>query len=67
MMCCSVCTLKSNSYVTDVIPDANLEEDVDEIVLPEEAIVAAEDGEDAHHELADVLALVPPHSWRVMV
>ena len=42
-----------------------LQEDVD--VLLKDVVETAEDGKDVHHELADVLALVPPLSWKVMM
>ena len=64
---CSTCTLKSNSFTLDVLLDANLEDDVDNDVLLKDGVEAAEDERDVHHELADVLALVPPLSWKVMM
>ena len=39
----STCTLKSD-YFTDVLFDANLEEDVDNDVLRKDVVEAAEDG-----------------------
>ena len=44
-----------------------VEEEVDNDVLLKDVVKAAEDGKDIHHELADVLALVPPLSWKVMM
>ena len=37
------------------------------VILVEDVIEAAEDGEDVHHELVDVRALIPPLSWKVML
>ena len=63
-----MCTLSSNLFIlTDAILDANLEEEADNVVLFENVLLAAEDGEDIRHELADALALVPPLSCKVMM
>ena len=40
---------------------------IDNVVLFEDVIEIAEDGEDIHLKLADVLALVPPLSWKVVM
>ena len=66
-MMCSMCTLKSNYFTLDVLLDANVKDDVDNGVFLKDSVEAAEDERDVHHELADVLTLVPPPSWMVMM
>ena len=63
---CSMRALRSNYFTLDVLLAAHLEDDVDNDILLKDDVEAAEDERDVHHELADVLALVPPLSWKVM-
>ena len=64
---CSMCTWKSNYFTLDVLLDANLEDDVDNDVLLKDGVETSEDERDVHREVADVLALVPRFSWKVMM